>query len=140
MQYLIIISSMMTALGLAILVIPSIIERYRIFCGGIPINASVHERKEMQRKGKKYIKLTWRYEYEGKEYFAKARYWMQDDGRDIGHKGAVLVRRDDPESVYDFMPKYQRDFVKIFGIIITSIGFIMILISLFMRSTISLLI
>lgn len=125
MQISFIAGSTMAIAGMLAISMPPAVEWYRIFRGGMPIDACVCERKEMRRRGKTYIKLTWKYRYMGTEYMAQSRYWSPDDGRKVGCRGAVLLRRNNPESAYDFMPKYQKNIIRAIGVATAIAGFIL---------------
>ena len=139
MQEMLFTGITLAAIRLFILIAYPCVEKYRIFYAGIPTNAVVCGRKEKTVRGKKKVKLIWKFTYEGKEREYISRYWQSEDEKIIGYRGAILLRKNNVKKIYEFMPRNIKMSLTAAGIIFVAMGMILITAFFYMRGTIELL-
>lgn len=118
-------------IGTCIWIIPMIIERKRAWNYSSAVQAQVYDRKDINKRGVTYTYLTWRYEYEGKEYFYKSRYGTVNEERKIGDWGTLAVKKKKPSKVYAFTLYKNQRLLKIIGILFIIVGTICLVIFLY---------
>lgn len=138
MQELLFIGIILAAVGFFILFACPLVEKYRIFHAGMPVNAVICGRKEKGAGRKKRVKFIWQFTYEGNERLYQSRYWQPEDERDTGYRGALLLRKNNPEKVYEFMPQHVKTIWRTVGMAVIGIGIIFIAAFFYMRGTIEL--
>lgn len=108
--------------GFGTLTIPFIIEDRRAFHYGAVVRAQVKNYKKTKENGKTRTSLIWFYTYQGKKHLYCSKKSQRDETRKPGDWGALVIRKDNPSKVYEFMTPKEK-------IMIRTIGAILIIVS-----------
>lgn len=140
MQEFFIAGVLFIAIGVFMTLVRAAVEHYRIFQAGIPVNARITGKtvSACWHRHRISTTYTWEYELDGISYTCNSKQ-CPVTGRDIGDKGTLLVKRQNPSKIYRFMSEHDRHIMKYAGITITGIGILFLILFFYMRTGISLL-
>ncbi len=90
-----------------------IMEHHHVFHSGMPVDAVVCGKT--QKWGKVY--LTWSYSCNGTDYTYHAKRGRRKEKREIGFRGALLVKKRDNSRVYELRDPDSKAFLFILAVL-----------------------